>query len=166
MLTGIHSFATPSTVEPQWNMLYWRSKLNFRTVCASADFMSKCIFCINLVFLLQKNHYIEVCCEDVYQLYVGIDSDNHLTPTRRQAVIWPKMASWCIYASYNFCDDDRGSQCSSNNYHVPIDNSDDRKEHCECECTEKIHTLDTLKNVLNLWHQTGAVKWQGHRYRV
>ena len=28
-----HSFETPSTVDPQWNILYWGSKWNLQTVC-------------------------------------------------------------------------------------------------------------------------------------
>ena len=32
----LHSVETPSTVDPQWNMLYWGSKWNLHTVCWDA----------------------------------------------------------------------------------------------------------------------------------
>ena len=80
-MTGCHKVEAPSVVDPQWNMLFWRPRWNFHTVCwgpvccewgtTSVYFRITCVCFISKILLVfamgPKNQYHFYLCQKAFE---------------------------------------------------------------------------------------------------
>ena len=105
-MEGHHRQRGPMKTSGWWGGEYRRAGLRFNSSSPGqnwrhfADDIFKYIFLNENVLILIKN-FLEVCSQWSNYRYASIGSDNGLTPTRRQAIIWTNAdpIHWRIHAA-------------------------------------------------------------------